>query len=125
MVGAENQYDENQQVSQSFGVLRTVDCADAEGEKSGENAGDGRGGAGTWARGGDRGSRGWVDGLWIGGLWGHESRGGDGAIQTGGETRLAVDDSADVAGTSAAERLAAGAGKSDCGGIAVGGGGYN
>jgi hypothetical protein len=49
----------------------------------------------------------------------HESSGGDRAIETGGEARLAVDDSADVAGASAAERLAASAAESDRGNICM------
>ena len=42
MVGGEDEHDEDQQVGQSFGVLRAIDGAHAEGKESSEDAGDRR-----------------------------------------------------------------------------------
>ena len=99
VIGGEDEQSEDEQVGQSLGVLRAVDGADAEGKESSEDAGD----CGIWtgvrrARGGRRCHR------RIDSLRRHESGCRDGAFQTGCETRLAVDNSANVAGAIAAER---------------------
>src|SRR5271156_3790064 len=102
---------------QSLGVLGAVDGADAEGKKSSEDAGDGGIRSGADRPGGRRRS---ANGR-IHRLRRDESGCRSGAFQTGCKTRLAVDDSANVAGAVGAERLAAGAAKRDCGNIAVSG----
>src|ERR1700722_1614182 len=121
VIGREYEQSKNQQVSQSLGVLRAINRAHSERKKSGQDACN----RGVRARAGrpwwNRRSRRGVDGLRIDGLWRHESGSRDSAIQTGCEARLAVDDSANVAGASAAKRFAASAAKSYCRSIAVNG----